>query len=98
MVSPLILTALTIAHSVSPATITSLEGGQPLKAASPFEEDSFTPPVRNEVARVLEASALPIHNTPFVPKQAHTPLQYGDTVTLMDAYSDYILCSLAGRA
>ena len=32
-----------------------------------------------------------------VKAKAAVPLKYGDTITLMDVYNEYILCSLGGR-
>merc|ERR1719271_100123 len=34
---------------------------------------------------------------PAAKAKAATPLKYGDTITLMDVYNEYILCSLGGR-
>merc|ERR1712224_125564 len=34
---------------------------------------------------------------PAAKAKAAVPLKYGDTITLMDVYNEYILCSLGGR-
>merc|ERR1712110_1047330 len=53
------------------------------------------------VAAVAFSSASAATNgmtqEPAAKPKAAVPLKYGDTITLMDVYNEYILCSLGGR-